>query len=253
MTRSILTLLVAGLCLVPLASARADDLVLADGGQSAYRIVVADDASPSTRHGAEELQMFLQQITGAKLPIVSDREPLGAAEVILGDNAHLRQLGVQIDFQELGHEGYVLRVVGKHLVIAGGALRGNLYGVYGLLEDHLGCRWFAPDVSRIPQTQRLVLGPIDQKQVPVLEYREPFTFDCFDGDWCARNRVNSQHRSIGGKARRQDHVRVGLLLPHVCRPGSAGQVLQRAPGSTFRWSAASGRTVTPSCAAPTRT
>jgi hypothetical protein len=191
MTRSILALLVAGLCLVPLATARAEDLVLADGGQSAYRIVVADDASPSTRHGAEELQMFLQQITGAKLPIVSDREPLGAAEVILGDNAHLRQLGVQIDFQELGSEGYVLRVVGKHLVIAGGALRGNLYGVYGLLEDHLGCRWFAPDVSRIPQTQRLVLWPIDQKQVPILEYREPFTFDCFDGDWCARNRVNS--------------------------------------------------------------
>jgi hypothetical protein len=191
MTRSILALLIAGLCLVPLATARAEDLVLADGGQSAYRIVVADAASPSTRHGAEELQMFLQQISGAKLPIVSDREPLGAAEVILGDNAHLRQLGVQIDFQELGHEGYVLRVVGKHLVIAGGALRGNMYGVYGLLEDHLGCRWFAPDVSRIPQTQRLVLGPIDQKQVPVLEYREPFTFDCFDGDWCARNRVNS--------------------------------------------------------------
>ena len=182
-----------------LASARADDLVLADGGQSAYRIVVADDASPSTRHGAEELQMFLQQITGAKLPIVSDREPLGAAEVILGDNAHLRQLGVQIDFQELGHEGYVLRVVGKHLVIAGGALRGNLYGVYGLLEDHLGCRWFAPDVSRIPQTQRLVLGPIDEKQVPVLEYREPFTFDCFDGDWCARNRVNSSTGRLEAK------------------------------------------------------
>lgn len=203
MTRSILALLVAGLCLIPFDSARADDLVLADGGQSAYRIVVADDASPSTRHGAEELQMFLQQISGAKLPIVSDREPLGAAEVILGDNAHLRQLGVQIDFQELGHEGYVLRVVGKHLVIAGGTLRGNMYGVYGLLEDHLGCRWFAPDVSRIPQTQRLVLGPIDEKQIPVLEYREPFTFDCFDGDWCARNRVNSStgrlEQKHGGK------------------------------------------------------
>jgi hypothetical protein len=196
-------MLAVGLCLVPIASAQADDLVLADGGQSAYRIVVADDASPSTRHGAEELQMFLQQITGAKLPIVSDREPLGAAEIILGDNAHLRQLGVQIDFRELGREGYVLRVAGKHLVIAGGALRGNLYGVYGLLEDHLGCRWFAPDVSRIPQSQRLVLGPIDEKQVPVLEYREPFTFDCFDGDWCARNRVNSSSGRLepkhGGK------------------------------------------------------
>ena len=58
---------------------RGDELVLADGGQSAYRIVVADDASPSTRHAARELQTFLEQITGAKLPIVSDREPPGRA------------------------------------------------------------------------------------------------------------------------------------------------------------------------------
>jgi len=203
MSRSIPGLLIVGFCLMAADATRADDLVLADGGQSTYRIVVADDASPSTRHAAEELQMFLQQISGAKLPIVSDREPLGAQEIVLGDNAHLRQLGLQIDFAALGREGYVLRAVGQRLVIAGGAQRGNLYGVYGLLEDHLGCRWFAPDVSRIPNTPRLAIGPIDERKVPVLEYREPFTFDCFDGDWCARNRVNSSSGRLeekhGGK------------------------------------------------------
>lgn len=185
------------------AAARAEDLVLAEGGQSVYRIVVADEASPATRHGAVELQTFLQQMTGAKLPIVSDREPLGTSEIMLGDNAHLRQLGTSIDFQGLGLEGYVLRVVGQHLVIAGGARRGNLYGVYGLLEDHLGCRWFAPDVSRIPQSPRLVLKPIDEQQIPALESREPYTLDCFDGDWCARNRMNSSSARLepkhGGK------------------------------------------------------
>jgi hypothetical protein len=180
-------------------AAGAAELVLADGGQSAYRIVVADDASPSTRHGAEELQHFLQQISGAKVPIVSDREPLAAQELILGDNAHLRHLGVAVNFDELGAEGYVLRTVGPHLVIAGGTQRGNLYGVYGLLEDHLGCRWFAPDVSRIPQAPRLVLPGLDEKQVPALEYREPFTFDCFDGDWCARNRMNSSSARLEAK------------------------------------------------------
>jgi hypothetical protein len=48
-----------------------------------------------------------------------------------------------------------------------------------------------------------VLPPLDVKQVPVLEYREPFTCDCFDGDWCARNRVNSSSGRLesqhGGK------------------------------------------------------
>ena len=72
----------------------ADELVLADGGRSDYQIVLADNASPSTRHGAEELQTFLEQISGVKLPIVSDQKPMGPHEIILGDNAHLRTLGV---------------------------------------------------------------------------------------------------------------------------------------------------------------
>jgi hypothetical protein len=192
-------------CAIVAGSARADELVLADKGQSAYRIVLADDASPSTKHGAEELQTFLQQISGAKLPIVSDREPTGQREIILGDNAHLQELPEKIDLGTLGAEGYVIRTVGDHLVIAGGDLRGNLYGVYGLLEEHLGCRWFAPGVSRIPKHERLAVGEINDRQVPVLEYREPFTYDCFDGDWCARNRVNSSSGRLeakhGGKVR----------------------------------------------------
>jgi hypothetical protein len=183
----------------------AAELVLADQGKSDFQIVLADNASPSTRHGVEELQMFLKQMTGATLPIVSDQKPLGAHEIIVGDNAHLRLLGVNIDFKSLGAEGYVIRTVGQRLVIAGGQLRGNIYGVYGLLEDHLGCRWFTPKVSRIPKTTRLALSPIDDRQVPVLEYREPYVQDCFAPDWCVRNRMNSSIVALeakhGGKVR----------------------------------------------------
>jgi len=191
--------------IVAAGAVHARELLLAEGGRSAYRIVVADDASPSTRHGAEELQRFLHEMTGARLPIVSDAEPAGPREIVVGDNARRPSLEVDVDFDALGDEGYVIRTVGPHLVIAGGALRGTMYGVYGLLEDHLGCRWFAPGVSRIPKHARLAIGPIDDRQVPVLEYREPFTYDCFDGDWCARNRVNSSSGRLearhGGKVR----------------------------------------------------
>ena len=200
------TLMIAmGLGVSVCRAASAQELVLAENGKSAYRIVVAEDASPSTRHGAEELQTFLEQMTGAKLPVVTDAEPATEREIILGDSKHLRFMSIRFDFDELGDEGYVIRTVGNHLVIAGGARRGNMYGVYGLLEDHLGCRWFAPGVSRIPKHKRLAIGPINDKQIPVLEYREPFTYDCFDGDWCARNRVNSSSGRLeekhGGKVR----------------------------------------------------
>jgi hypothetical protein len=196
-------LLTIGICAGAAGKAGSAELVLAENGQSAYRIVLAQDASPSTRHAAEELQQFLRQMTGAELPLVADSEPLGQHEIVLGDSAHRQQLNVDIDFAALGPEGYVIRTVGSHLVIAGGRERGILYGVYGLLEDHFGCRWFTPTVSRVPSYRRLALAELDERQVPVLEYREPFTYDCFDGDWCARNRMNSSNGRLearhGGK------------------------------------------------------
>ncbi len=194
-----------GLCLAATSAGNAADdvLTIAEDGRSAYAIVVADDASPSAKHGAAELRMFLRQMTGADLPVISDREPVGAHEILVGDSAHLRQLGIEIDYSALGDEGYVLRTVGPHLVIAGGALRGTMYGVYGLLEDHLGCRWFTPDVSHIPNYERLVVGPLDETRVPALEYRDPYFIDCFDGDWNARNRMNGASARLeekhGGK------------------------------------------------------
>ena len=186
-------------CVCGIASAGEREIVLAENGKSAYQIVVADDASPSTKHAAEELQTFLEQMTGAKLPITSHKEPAGPREILLGDNAHFQALQTGIDITALGKEGYVIRTVGDHLVIAGGPVRGALYGVYGLLEDHLGCRWFTPDCSRIPRTPRLVLGAIDDRRIPALEYREPHLADCFDADWCARNRMNSSSSPLDAK------------------------------------------------------
>ncbi|MEW6072900.1 MAG: DUF4838 domain-containing protein [Planctomycetota bacterium] len=189
-------ILVATLLLLSVPTG-AGELVLAEGGKSPYRIVVSAGASPPVRHAAEELQTFLREIAGVELSIVTDREPPGPAEILVGDSTRLPALDPAIDLAALGREGYVLRAVGPHLVIAGGEPRGTLYGVYGLLEDHLGCRWFTPAVSRIPEHSRLALPALDETVVPALEYREPFTFECFDGDWCARNRMNSSSGRLG--------------------------------------------------------
>jgi hypothetical protein len=192
-----------GLAATSAGRAAGDGLTIGEKGRSDYAIVVADDASPSTKHGAAELQSFLKQMTGANLPVISDREPVGAHEILVGGSAHLRRLGVKIDFKALGDEGYVLRTIGPHLVIAGGALRGTMYGVYGLLEDHLGCRWFTPEVSRIPTYERLVVGPLEETRVPALEYRDPYFIDSLDGNWNARNRMNGASAEVdetqGGK------------------------------------------------------
>ncbi len=164
---------------------------LARDGQSDYTIVISPNASPATRHGADELRSFLREMTGADLPVIDNGGAVEGALIVLGDRDRIESLGVDIDYAALGDEGYVLRTVGKNLVIAGGELRGNMYGVYGLLEDHLGCRWFTPELSRIPKSDRLRLPRLDETVIPPLEYREPHTMSNRNADWAARNRMNS--------------------------------------------------------------
>lgn len=208
----------AGLFLA-VQSAGAQSLVIADRGRSDYTIVIATNASPSERHGAEELQMFLQQISGAKLPIATDADPVDGPMILVGRSKKLDGLGIDIGFSSLGKEGFVIRTVPPHLVLAGGRLRGSMYAVYTFLEDYLGCRWFSSKVSRIPKRERIQIGHINDRQVPALEYREPFYWDAFDADWAARNKMNSTSARLdearGGKIRYKGfvHTFYSLLPP----------------------------------------
>lgn len=182
-------------CLAPLGFA---EVIVAQA-----RIVVSDDAPPAVRHAAAELQYFLSEMSGASLAIVSDSAPPSENELVVGPGARLTQFSAGIDRAALGEEGYVLRGNGSRLFIVGGEPRGTLYGVYGLLEDHLGCRWFIPEVSHLPHSPDLRIPTLDESVIPALEYREVYLKDCFDGDWAARNRLNGHAAELderhGGK------------------------------------------------------
>ncbi|MCD6350763.1 MAG: DUF4838 domain-containing protein [Armatimonadetes bacterium] len=171
-------------------------LLLASGGHTQYDVVLSkDQASPSEHYAARELTAFLKQITGADFPVRTDDQVRGAKHIFLGDSKALRRVAPGLNLAPLGREGYVIKTVGDSLILAGGRQRGTLYAVYGFLEDHLGCRWFTPDCSRIPRLPRLEVGPINERKKPALEYREDFIAEAFDGTWAARNRMNGQaHR-----------------------------------------------------------
>jgi len=176
-------------------------VVLVSGGKTDYSIALSRQASPSERRGAQEFQRFVEEMSGARLPIVTETEGRGNL-VLIGRSAALDRLKLRIPFEKLGPEGFALKTAGRHLVIAGGRQRGTMYGVYTLLEK-LGCRWFAPDASRIPRMATIAIEGLDEIQKPAFEYREPFFTEAFDKDWAARNKTNGDHsrldESTGGK------------------------------------------------------
>ena len=184
---------------------------LADNGRSDYRIVIATEASPAVCYAAEELQAFFQKMTGARLAIVTDSEPPQDKEILVGRSSRLDSVKPPADFDTLGGEGYGLRTIGQRLAIVGGEPRGTLYGVYGLLGDHFGCRWFTPEVERIPQMARLPLPELNERKTPAFEYRETYLWESFDGNWMARNRLNG----IGGRGRAADRWGVYSPAPRI--------------------------------------
>jgi len=173
--------------------------VIAEKGKSGYRIVIPRKASKAQRHAAEELAKFIRLMSGAKLPVVTDKRPPKPCEILLGDNNRLKPLGIKPDWKKLGLEGYLLRTAGQKIVIAGSPVRGTLYGIYGLLDDVWGCRWYTAKVSRIPKYKKLALPRLNQTWVPALEYRESYWTEGWDADWAARNRQNSSHARLEDK------------------------------------------------------
>lgn len=173
-------------------------LVLADNQQTAWRIVIAATPTASEAHAAAELRRFLGDITGADFPIVSDATEPRSNEIWVGPSNRWSFTDEKLS-DAPGAEGYLIRTGMDNVLIAGEGTRGTLYGVYALLENHLGCRWFTREVSHIPSLPRLKLNRLEERGRPAFEYREAYAFEAQDPDWCARNRLNGHFPAFGAQ------------------------------------------------------
>ena len=139
-------LAIAGL-IVPAPLARALDIVAA--GQSEFPIVTADEPTPVAKLAAEELQPYLQRITGAALPLVLEADAPAGPCIYVGPTNASAAAGIVPETRE----SFIIRHVGDDLLIVGedtnedplGTARtGTMYGVYELLREFGGVRWLWP-------------------------------------------------------------------------------------------------------------
>ncbi|MFW6163290.1 MAG: DUF4838 domain-containing protein, partial [Planctomycetota bacterium] len=167
-------------------------MVLARDGKPVATIVAGGQAGP-----AEALADYLQQITGAKLPVVPTRtedlkgQPLIVLEKVArlpgaSDRATARQA------YRIATDGDVLRLTGaSDLAVE--------YAVWGLLEDYLGCRFYSFRAKGlgyagrghevVPRQPTVVLGDIDDVQEPAFAQRGfIFWLPAARGPWVHKNR-----------------------------------------------------------------
>lgn len=152
-----------------------------------YKIVVSKDAGKSILYAADRLQYNLDKSLNVKIPIVKDSEDETSYEILLGQTS--RSEDDDIDFNSLGKESYIVKTVGKDLVIAGNE-RSAIYGVYAYLEA-LGYRYYTPEVTYYPlEKQVFVPNELNLAWTPELSYREILFHCSFDSEWAVSQCIN---------------------------------------------------------------
>ena len=143
-------------------------MVTSGGTAIDYRIVVAPKADKEDKHAAEQLKFYLSLIPAATVSVVEETEGLKGYTIYVGETNFAK--AHNIDFIKIPEGGYIFKPVGSNLIIAGGAKKGVLYGVYDLLES-LGFRKYAPDYTSVPEINTLSLPKTEKIFTPRITYR----------------------------------------------------------------------------------
>ncbi len=150
-----------------------------------WDIVVADEAIPSEKYGAEEFQRWFGRGTGIQLPIRSTTEEMVCHVCIGPDSADL-------DRSSMGEEELRISIEKNRVVIAGGRPRGTIYGVYAFLEDCLGVRFLTHDHSHVPDASELQIPCGTRTYIPPLSFRWSYYRENMEHpEFAAKLRVNT--------------------------------------------------------------
>ncbi|MDN5202475.1 DUF4838 domain-containing protein [Fulvivirgaceae bacterium BMA10] len=132
------------LLLVLISCKPSNELIIADSGTSSYQIVVPDQADSVELKAGEQLQEYLEKISGTKLPLISEGDFSKGRSIWIGNTEKLGQVSIN------EHE-ILFKAEGNDLFIAGGSSKSTLYAVYTFLENELGLRFYAADAEKVPQ------------------------------------------------------------------------------------------------------
>ena len=189
-------------------------LLLSHRGKPLVPILTSRGATETERYAAEELCQHLKHITNAPFE-VRETDKLPERAIVVGHGVLTERLRPDLRPNRLGAEEAVIECAGNYLLLTGGRPRGTLYAVYRLLH-RLGVRWWTPWATHLPQKHDLRVPIQSLREQPAFEYREPFWYHAFDGDWAARNYANGHRHALtsqhGGKVEYVGFVHTSFWL-----------------------------------------
>ena len=162
-------------------SGSAAELTLADGGKTAYKVVVVEGADKLAKAAARDLAATLKEITGADFSDNAGKsKSIFVGVAAPGDKEPLKEFERRIVTED------------GNLYIYGEGQFGNNNAVYDFLRDELGCRWFnVSGDKKIPKQDKLAIGELKKSVIPSIPYMTASHVNTRPSDVVAFSRRNA--------------------------------------------------------------
>jgi len=173
------------------------DIILISNEKTTYHIVHSKDSSECERFACKELQKYLYLSLNTLIPVFSDKCEKRSSEIIIGDARNNNYKTILLNKSK---EAYIIKEDNGNIYINGNSPRAILYGVYKFLEEFIGFKCFAIDCEKYEKLNELII----QKDYELIidftfEYRETYWTDSFNGDFAAKNMLNSNLAELSDK------------------------------------------------------
>ncbi|MBQ3045494.1 MAG: DUF4838 domain-containing protein [Clostridia bacterium] len=132
-------------------------MYIAQNGNTDFVIVTEEEPDACIITAANEMQTYVEKISGARPECITESEYTEGTKAIIIGETELEKNIASVDRTQIGADGFMLYSDGSHLLIAGGDSRGTLYGVYTVIEEYFGVRWFTPELEVIPDSRDIVI------------------------------------------------------------------------------------------------
>lgn len=164
---------------------------------TSYHIVHSVNSTEAERYACMELQKYLYLSTNTLIPVFSDKCMKRSKEIIIGS---ARDSQVSLELAGMSKEAFIIKEKDEEIYITGNSPRGILYGVYKFLEEFINFRCFTKDCEKYDSIDNLLIDKdFSLIQDFTFEYREVYFTDAFNGDFAAKNMLNSNLADLSSK------------------------------------------------------
>lgn len=156
-------------------------------GKSDYKIVIPDEYDKPLYNATLELKEVIKQMASYDIPLVRESEYTGNLNfhtILIDVIGTINRPNIDVK------DGYRTVINDNSISICGPTQEGTRNGIYGFIEDELGCIFLTPEDTYVPTYKSIYLDKTDKVEVPKTQWRDVYSYDVLQNKWSAKLRLN---------------------------------------------------------------